>query len=248
MEPLHKLIGVLGGMGPAATADFMHQVIGNTIAENDQGHVPLLVFCDPTIPDRSTSILDASASSPLPALQDYAQRLERAGSTVIVIPCNTAHHFYESIANSVTIPVLHIVDAVIHQLEEMAPEARTGIAVMATAGTTSSRFYETRLRARGYDCLTLTVEEQALISQVIYEIKASRVAASRVPAIAAARSLRRRGATCLILGCTELASIKETIETELPIVDSTRALALACIRYVVPPACANTLDPAKMIA
>ncbi|NPD66042.1 amino acid racemase [Lichenicola cladoniae] len=226
-----KLIGVLGGMGPAATAEFMQQVIGNTVAETDQGHVPMLVFSDPSIPDRSTAILDVNALSPLPALRDYAQRLERAGSTVIVIPCNTAHHFYALISAAVGIPVLHIADAVIRNLEDMPDGVSRNVAVMATAGTVASGFYQTYLDASGRACLIPDRIEQALISHAIYEIKASRVTVAVLMVVAAARLLRLRGATCVILGCTELASVRQAVEEELPVVDSTQALALACVRY-----------------
>ena len=85
------MIGVLGGMGPAATLDFMAKLLRLTPAERDQDHVPLVVVSDPRVPDRVGPILRGRGESPLAALQAGVRRLERAGARCIAIPCHTAH-------------------------------------------------------------------------------------------------------------------------------------------------------------
>ncbi|GBQ80585.1 aspartate racemase [Gluconacetobacter johannae DSM 13595] len=232
MNPTHKMIGVLGGMGPAATADFMRQVILSTPARRDQDHVPLLIFSDPTIPDRSSSIIDSTVPSPLPMLRDYALRLQHAGATAIVIPCNTAHHFYDQIAGCVTIPILHIVDAVREELDENTDLRSCGVAIMATAGTLRSRFYERKLTQAGYGCIVPTETEQHLVDRTIQLIKGGQSEMAKPFAIQAVQSFRQRGAGSVILGCTELPLIKEVFDDILPHVDSTKALARHCIRYI----------------
>ena len=234
MDQSVKLIGVLGGMGPAATADFMGQVIANTSAKVDQEHIPLLIFSDPVIPDRSTSILDATAPSPLPMLQDHAVRLQRAGATALVIPCNTAHHFHSDIAAALTIPVLHIADAVCEDLGRLrndGVQVQT-VALLATAGTIMSGFYRHRLEKVGFACMIPDAEEQSLINEVIWLVKGGDTAAAIAPVREASRRLKARGADAVILGCTELPLLREAIGDILPYVDSTRALAQACIQYV----------------
>ncbi|MBS1101611.1 aspartate/glutamate racemase family protein [Gluconobacter sp. Dm-62] len=228
-----KLIGVLGGMGPAATADFMGQVIANTSARVDQDHIPLLIFSDPVIPDRSTSILDATAPSPLPMLQDHALRLQKAGATALVIPCNTAHHFHPDIAAALNIPVLHIADAVCEDLCQLqhAGSSVRNVALMATAGTIMSGFYRQRLEKAGFACLIPEPEEQALINEVIRLVKGGNTPAAIAPVREVSRRLKAGGADAVILGCTELPLLRDAISDILPYVDSTRALAQACIRY-----------------
>ncbi|MBS1097056.1 aspartate/glutamate racemase family protein [Gluconobacter sphaericus] len=234
MDQSVKLIGVLGGMGPAATADFMGQVIANTSAKVDQEHIPLLIFSDPVIPDRSTSILDATAPSPLPMLQDHAVRLQRAGATALVIPCNTAHHFHSDIAAALNIPVLHIADAVCEDLGRMRSDGVRvqQVALMATAGTIMSGFYRQRLEKAGFVCMIPDVEEQLLINEIIRMVKGGDITAAIAPVREASRRLKARGADAVILGCTELPLLREAIEDILPYVDSTRSLVQACIRYV----------------
>nr|WP_246385160.1 amino acid racemase [Gluconacetobacter asukensis] len=227
-----KLVGVLGGMGPAATVDFMQQVICSTTASCDQDHVPLLIFSDPTIPDRSRAIIDAMAPSPVRMLCDHAARLEEAGATALVIPCNTAHHFYEQIAGSVTIPVLHIVDAVCQELDCFPGLSERDVAIMATAGTLRSRFYEERLARAGYRLMVPTDEEQAVVNEVIRLIKAGEIAAARVQVLTVVRDLKARGAGVVILGCTELPLIRDVIGELISYIDSTDALAKACLQYV----------------
>src|SRR5690606_23936695 len=88
--PLRGLIGVLGGMGPLATVDFMQKLVAATPASRDQEHVPALISAIPQIPDR-TRAFQGHGASPLPAMLACARRLEAAGAGVIVMPCNTAH-------------------------------------------------------------------------------------------------------------------------------------------------------------
>src|ERR1700733_12945883 len=97
--PRRALIGVLGGMGPAATIDFMIKMLKATTATNDQEHVPMIVHDVPQIPDRSTAIQNNSDEPWLPLLAGTLM-LERAGAELIAIPCNTAHHWYERLARS----------------------------------------------------------------------------------------------------------------------------------------------------
>jgi aspartate racemase len=128
------MIGVLGGMGPAATLDFMAKLMRLTPAGRDQDHVPLVVVSDPRVPDRVGPILHGVGESPLAALQEGARRLERAGAKCIAMPCHTAHAWYEPLAASTSLPVLHIVDCARAELERQAvpPGPRGQLATAAT--------------------------------------------------------------------------------------------------------------------
>lgn len=123
--PRRRLIGVLGGMGPAATIDFMAKIVMLTPAASDQEHVPLLVHDVPQIPDRSSAIAAGSDAPFLPMLAGLMQ-LARGGAEIIAIPCNTAHHWHERLARSCGVPLIHIADAVVEMLaEQEAPPARS---------------------------------------------------------------------------------------------------------------------------
>ncbi len=112
------MLGVLGGMGPAATVDFMAKLIRLNPAERDQDHLPVIVLSDPRVPDRVGPVVDGRGRSPLPALRAGVGALERAGAQAIAIPCHTAHHWYAQLAAATSLPILHIVDAVLAELVE----------------------------------------------------------------------------------------------------------------------------------
>jgi aspartate racemase len=127
------LIGVLGGMGPLATVDFLHKVVVSTPAARDQDHVPMLIWNVPQIPDRQKS-LAGTGESPLPAMLQGIERLNEGGATRIVIACNTAHLWSDALAKASLAPLIHIVDAAIAAIERQdRPIGPIGI--VATHGT-----------------------------------------------------------------------------------------------------------------
>ncbi|HET6780529.1 MAG TPA: amino acid racemase, partial [bacterium] len=115
-----KVIGVLGGLGPWATLDLFEKILTLTPAAKDQDHLRLIIDNNPKIPDRSPAIL-GTGEDPTPALVETARNLERAGADFIVIPCNTAHFFYDAVRRAVSIPVLHIMDEVAASAGDAVP-------------------------------------------------------------------------------------------------------------------------------
>ena len=144
-------LGVLGGMGPLATADFLQKVIKATPAERDQEHIPILVYAVPQVPDRTESILSGN-DEPLTWMRQGLKVLRNSGAECIAIPCNTAHYWYDQLIDGFDIPILHIVDATASAL---ANENINGgpVGLLATAGTITAGVYQTRFSTLGYDCL-----------------------------------------------------------------------------------------------
>jgi aspartate racemase len=105
-------VGVLGGMGPEATVDFMAKVIAFTPAEKDQDHVHMLVDNNPKVPNRQAAIL-ADGVDPRPELAAMAARLEASGADFLVIPCNTAYVFRDAVNEAVGIPLISIIDVTV---------------------------------------------------------------------------------------------------------------------------------------
>jgi aspartate racemase len=222
--PRKRLIGVLGGMGPAATVDFMNKVIATTPAQVDQDHVPLIVYQVPQIPSRTAAIA-AHDDAPLPEMIAGLRILEQAGAEIIAIPCNTAHHWYEPLARATTLEIIHIADAVRSALTKRGEGSRS-VGIMATRATLQSKIFERRLSDVRF--MAPSEHVQILIDKAIAAVKAADLPAARSSAAEAASAFVGAGAGTLLLACTEL-PIAMKGERDMPCVDSTEALARACV-------------------
>jgi len=226
-----KLLGVLGGMGPLASAHFMLRLTVLTPAARDQEHIPTVLWSDPRVPDRTAGKL-AGGADPLPWLLRGVRGLRAAGSGAIAIPCNTAHGWYDAMAAE-GVPILHIVDAAAAALRAVAPDGVVG--VMGTAGTLAMRLYQDRLERQGWRCIVPTDAEMAArVTPAIAAVKANRVGEAYAPLAAVVQSLAARGARAVVLGCTEIplgiqAGPWQTLG--VPLVDTIDALALASIGW-----------------
>lgn len=225
------MLGVLGGMGPLASAEFMRRLTLLTPSARDQDHIPAVLWSDPRVPDRTAARIGGGAD-PLPALLQGLRGLEAAGCGAIAIPCNTAHGWFEAMQAATALPILHIVDAAAAELARLRV-AGGAIGVMGTAGTLAMRLYQQRLEARGYACLVPNeAEMNALVAPAIVEVKANRVAASYAPLAEAATRLVARGARAVVLGCTEIPlGIAAGPVLPFPVCDTLDALAREAIAW-----------------
>lgn len=214
-----RTIGVLGGMGPAATVDFLAKIIAATPAARDQDHLPVIVRSVPQIPDRSAAIL-AGDDGPFRPMLDGLAMLEQAGAEVLAIPCNSAHHWHGRLARACGRPILHIAEAAAARL----PPGPVGL--MATRGTIAAGVYQDRLGA-GRRLLLPDEAGQAQVDAAIAAVKAGRSGAA--PAEAAGRALLAAGARRLLLACTELPLAMAGGPLAGYCADATRALAEACV-------------------
>ncbi len=228
-----RLLGVLGGMGPLASAQFMLRLTLLTPAERDQDHIPTVLWSDPRVPDRSAARL-AGGEDPLPALLRGIRGLEAAGCGAIAIPCNTAHGWFDAMQAATRLPILHIVDAAADALATLGITGKVG--VMGTAGTLAMGLYQQRLGARGLECLLPDeATMQRLVSPAIALVKGNRVAEAYAPLAEAAASLMQRGARAVVLGCTEIPlGISAGPALPFPVVDTIDTLAQAAIAWARP--------------
>lgn len=220
-------IGVLGGMGPAATVDFMAKVVSLTPACCDQEHLPLVVASVPQVPDRSAAIL-GRGEDPLPALLRGIELLNRADVGCVVIPCNTSHHWYAPMQEACHAPILHIAQAAVRAVPD---GART--LILATRGALQSGFYQRALEERGLAWeLPATAEEQHAVDETIRLVKAGQVKAGGNHLADALRAAARRGTAAVILGCTELPlAVSVGGSQGLVVVDSTLELARTAVDH-----------------
>ena len=231
MDNIDKILGVLGGMGPLASAQFMVRLTLLTPATRDQDHIPTVLWSDPRVPDRTVGRLSGGAD-PLPWLLRGIEGLQQAGCTAIAIPCNTAHGWYDTMRDAARVPILHIVDAAAAELERLGIR-RGRIGVMGTQATLAMRLYQDRLGALGWDCIEPSDEEMShLVSPAIALVKANRVVDAYAPLAEVVSSLSSRGAASVVLGCTEIPlGIQAGPRLEFPIVDTIDALARAAIAW-----------------
>ena len=224
-----KMLGVLGGMGPLASAEFMRSLTLQTPAARDQDHIPTILVSDGRVPDR-TAARQGRGPDPLPALIRGIRILEAAGCGAIAIPCNTAHGWFDGMAAATSLPILHIVAAA---AADLRAQGITGgrIGLMGTAATLAMRLYEDHLP--GYEVITPSAAEQAeLVTPGIELVKANDEAAAYAPLAEMAARLHARGARAVVLGCTEIPlGIAAGHALPFPVVDTVAALARAAIAW-----------------
>ncbi len=225
-----KMIGVLGGMGPAATADFYQKIIRATPAASDQDHLKVLIFSNPQIPDR-TAAIRGEGPDPLPALVATAEVLVRAGAELLAMPCVTAHHFYEGLQRSVPVPLLHLIGETLAAVQDQSPQWRR-LGLLATTGTVQARLFESFFEPKGMAVIAPDPAMQAThVMEAIYGVKhGSDLDGPRRQICEAAQQLIACGAEGILAGCTEIPLILQSGDVSVPVIDPTWILAQAAVR------------------
>ncbi|MDG2522911.1 amino acid racemase [Caulobacter segnis] len=223
-------VGVLGGMGPAATIDLMGAVLRLSKGAVEQDGLRLLVDSNPAVPDRNEALL-RGGPSPGPTLAAMARGLETAGADFLVMSCNTAHAFQYDIERAVRIPFVSMIEEAVAAAAAAAdPGAAVGL--LAADGCLQADLYGPQLARRGLSCVTLEAPDQARFMQLVYAIKRGDLSLGVSDAMAAlAERLRQCGAQVIIAACTEAPLVLHEGMTDAPLIDSTGALARAIVDY-----------------
>ena len=222
-----KVIGIIGGMGPLATCDLFQKIVLYTEAKCDQEHPRVCVDSNTNIADRTAALLGGGAN-PVPEMVKSARRLEAIGAELLVMPCNTAHSFYDDVAASVSVPVLHMIALTRDALKSGGVKCA---GLLATDGTVQTGIYQRTFSGSGIDLLVPDGEEQAAVMDVIYNgVKAGDMSHDTAAFRKTCEHLIARGAEALILGCTELPPAFDLYHLDYPNVDPTLELARGAIR------------------
>ena len=227
---MKKSIGILGGMGPLATADLFRKIVLLTDAARDNDHIRIYIDDNASIPDRTAAILSGGAD-PLPAMTDSLRKLEACGADCIIMPCNTAHYFLPRLQTLTAVPFLSMLEATARACAARFPGGTA--AVLATKGTLSAGLYQAALEQAGVPFLIPHDAEQDALMRLIYDgVKAGKgPEAYRADMEAVAEALTARGADYFILGCTELPLAADAAGLHVPAVDPTEERAKAAIRW-----------------
>ena len=222
-----KVIGILGGMGPLATADLFEKITLHTRAQRDQDHLRVLIDSNTNIPDRTAALL-RGGEDPTPQLTASAVLLERMGADVLIMPCNTAHNFYDAIAAAVHIPVLHMIRLTAQALQKRGV---TAAGLLATDGTVRTGVYQRECEAQGLTAFSPPPEVQKVVMSIIYDEIKKGEKGSREKFAVMDRCLREAGCDAAILGCTELSVYRTYHPLPEFYVDAMDILAERCITY-----------------
>ena len=227
---IKKTIGILGGMGPLATADLLLKIIRHTRAEKDQDHIRVFIDNNSRIPDRTEAIL-RGGENPLPEMSSALKNLLACGADGIIMPCNTAHYFHGQLQALSPKPILHMPEITARACREGFP-GKT-VAILATSGTLESGIYHRVLEAADIPFLVPDEEAQRLLMYLTYDVVKAGVPLEREKDSwrNLLAGLRKKGADYFILGCTELPLLAQGLEVPGPFIDPTDELARAAVRF-----------------
>lgn len=224
-----QTLGIIGGVGPLATMFIGEMIVRRTKATKDQEHVHTIIDNDTNIPDRTAFILDNTKENPVPVLVEDAKKLASVGANLIAIPCNTAHTFYDELAQGSPVPVLHMIRETAKRAHDLGAK-RVGI--LATTGTLTSGMYQNALEEYGITPVIPDNHMKEKVMSIIYDyVKAGKDVAKEdwLPIEEAMLALN---CDRLVLGCTELSIVNRDLKLSDKYIDSLIVLAecaiLAC--------------------
>ncbi|MFE4705661.1 aspartate/glutamate racemase family protein [Peribacillus simplex] len=222
---MQKVVGIIGGMGPLATVDLMNKIISYTPAKKDQDHIHIIADNYSQIPDRTTAIL-GKGTDPTPFIVQSAQRLENAGADFLVMACNTAHFYFKSIKESVSIPILHMP---LETARFLHVNNMRRVGLLATDGTISTKLYQQGCQSYDINAIEPDRQMQKEVMEGIYAIKGSDLEKGRLYLSRVADKLIKRGAEAIIAGCTEIPLVLKSSQN-ICIIDPTEILAKSVIK------------------
>jgi aspartate racemase len=213
-------LGVLGGMGPAATLDFLQKLQAYTPAESDQDHIRVLVDINPKVPDRN-----APGSLAGPVLAEMAGALRGAGAEVLAIACNTAHAYAGLIERASGLPLIDMIET------GAAAAARSGAMRVGVLGTKGAlKLYREYLAAQALGLVSLEAERQEAFMELLYRIKRGDTGPEvRAAMRGLAQELIGHGAEAIIAGCTEVPLVLAPGDLKVEFIDSGDLLARRCV-------------------
>jgi len=224
-----KTLGIIGGMGPAATLDLFSKILKATPAKKDQDHIHIIIDNFPQIPDR-TAFLLGKGENPLPYILKSVRTLERANVDVLCMPCNTAHYFVEDIRKATPLPFISIIESTLNEIKSSFKDSKK-IGLLASDGTIIGKVYHNIFEAERYRIITPLEEKQHEVMKIVYSIKAGKMEENVQTFEEIIEHMKFLGSEVVILGCTELPILLKYFEPSLPVIDATSCLAKEIVDF-----------------
>ncbi|MBJ9420934.1 aspartate/glutamate racemase family protein [Acinetobacter oleivorans] len=226
---MNKAIGILGGMGPQATIDAMDKIIKNTPAHCDQEHIPVITVSIPDIPDRTQSIINHD-DKPLEKMAEYLKILEAAQVGCIIIPCNTAHFWFNQLQQRTQTKMISIIESAVHFIQD---SLIAEVCILATSATISTQLYQSQFIQNNIRFSTPSVEMQHKVMQSIYQYKAGNIEKSKQLMSEVIHFYRQNKSIKFLLACTEIPLILQDSIQDNPelFVDATDLLIKNAIAW-----------------
>ncbi len=222
---MKKTIGIIGGMGPAATARLFQLIIDHTEAKSDNEHIRIVIDNDTRIPDRTKAILEHS-DAPVPYMVHAGKGLAAQGADFLIVPCVTSHYFYNSVQEQLSVPILSMIDVVV---KKCAALGLRSVGILATTGTCNTKIFDAKMKEKGIAVLYPNEEEQRLVMDIIYnQVKAGKPIHTEFLKPCLER-MYEEGAQSFILGCTELPLAFRNGDYGYSYIDVLEALAEAAV-------------------
>ena len=228
---MKKIIGILGGMGPEATAYFYKLIVEQTKAESDQDHIKAIIYSNPEIPPR-TDAIQGKGPSPTPYLIEGFRRLKDAGADFVVMPCVTAHYFYPEVKGQVDISFVSLLEEAVRWAKKEVPDiGKAGL--VASTGTVESKLFHDVFGKPGIKIIHPEEEEQEQVMDAIYGPKGIKAGSTtgfpKETLVTIAKVLIARGANAVIAGCTEVPLVLKDRDIPVSLIEPMRIAARACI-------------------
>ena len=200
-------LGIIGGMGPAATDLLYRRIVARTDADRDQDHMDMIILSHASMPDRTAAIKSGETDEVLSLLKEDAKFLEDAGVTAIVIPCNTSHYFYDELQSSTSVPIINMIASA---AEYLKAKGRKKVCVLATDGTIMTGIYKKELERCGVEYYAPDSETQKIVMDIIYEQVKKGLPCHEEDFRKVNNHIRANGCDGALLACTELSVVRET--------------------------------------
>lgn len=224
-----RVVGILGGMGPSATADFYTKLIAHTPASLDQEHLRVVIWADPTVPSRQEAIL-SNGQDPSPWLEAGLQQLQACGAEIVVVPCNTVHRYLPPIMDGQPTEFISIIDTTIQAVQRTAGTGMIGL--LATDGALLSGIYQQALGGAGYSVAQPSREDQSRLMEIVHSVKAGGAGPElRQDMHRILANLENQGVRAAVVGCTELSTLLEQVDGggSMTLIDPAVELAVATV-------------------
>lgn len=231
---MNKTLGIIGGMGPLATVTLFNKIVLGTEAQNDQEHIHIIIDNNTNIPDRTEFLvgtgLVGTEKDPTRELIKSAQMLEAAGVDFLIMPCNTAHYFYQIVKRQVNIDFLNMIEETLKVIQSKYPTSKK-VGILGTDGTVKTKIYDMYFNKQNIEVVAPEKKTQQSLMDIIYGIKEGKRDVSIEPIYNAVEEFKSKGVEVFILGCTELSVINEMHNLDGNFVDALSIIAERAIEF-----------------